>query len=105
MANPSRKERLEAMLAQDPADVELRYMVAMEHVSVGDDPGAMGHFQELIAVTPNYPHAYHQAGRTLVRLGRLEEARDWLNRGIPMALHQGDQHAAGEMQGLLDSLE
>lgn len=105
MATPTRKERLEALLAQDPNDTELRYMLAMEYVSTGDDAGAIGCFHELIQAAPNYPPGYHQAARTLVRLNRLAEARDWLTRGIPIALADGNQHAAEEMQGLLESLE
>jgi len=101
----TRKERLEAMVAEDPNDIELRYMLAMEYVSVGDDAGAISRFQELIDKAPNYPPAYHQAARALARLNRLAEARSWLARGIPVALAQGEQHAAGEMQGLLESLE
>jgi Tfp pilus assembly protein PilF len=93
------------MLAQEPNDVELRYMLAMEHVSEGDDPGALGRFEELIAMAPNYPHAYHQAGRVLQRLGRVAEAKSWLHQGIPIAQKAGDLHAAGEMQGLLESME
>jgi len=105
MSTQSRRERLEVLLAQDPNDPELGYMLAMEHVSAGDDAGAVTRFQELLQVAPNYPHAYHQGARALARLNRLEEARKLLTRGIPVGLACGDQHAAGEMQELLASLE
>jgi len=100
-----RKQKLEAMLADEPNDAELRYMLAMEHVSEGDDEGAWRCFRELFEMTPDYPPAYHMAGRTLQRLGRLEEAREVLQRGIPLAERRGDLHAAGEMQELLDNLD
>jgi hypothetical protein len=48
---------------------------------------------------------YHQAGQALVRLGRLEEAREFYRSGITMALKQGEHHAAEEMQGLMAGLE
>ena len=105
MPDNTRKQKLEAMLALDPGDVELRYMLAMEHVSEGDDAGAVGRFNELLSVAPNYPPAYHQAGRALHRLGRIADARITLERGIPIALQQGNQHAAGEMQELLANLD
>ena len=101
----TRKQQLEAMLAEEPRDAELRYMLAMEHVSEGDDEGAMRCFRELLEVAPEYPPAYHMAGQTLERLGRMEEAREVLRRGIPVAEKRGDSHAAGEMQELLDSLD
>jgi cytochrome c-type biogenesis protein CcmH/NrfG len=105
MTAKTRKQQIEEMLADDPNDVELRYMLAMEYVSQSDDAGAVRCFQELIAATPEYPPAYHQAGRALQRLNRIDEARTLLNQGIPIALKKGDQHAAGEMQELLDYLE
>lgn len=101
----TRKQQLETMLADEPNDPELRYMLAMEHVSEGDDEGALGRFHEIFEVAPDYPPAYHMAGQTLGRLGRVEEAREVLRRGIPVAEKRGDTHAAGEMQELLDSLE
>ena len=101
----NRKQQIEDMLRDEPGDAELRYMLAMEYISEGDDAGAARTFDELIRLTPDYPPAYHMAGRTLQRLRRIDEARALLERGIPVALARGDQHAAGEMQELLSMLE
>jgi len=105
MSTKSRREQIEAMLADEPNDAELRYMLAMEHASAGDDVSAVRCFQELIALTPKFPPAYHMAGRALQRLNRNAEARTILNQGITMAQQMGDHHAAGEMSELLQSLE
>ena len=105
MATKTRREQIEAMLAEEPNDPELRYMLAMEHVSAGDDAGAARVFQELIQVAPEYPPAYHMLGRTLQRLNRIAESRAALTQGIPIAQRQGNHHAAGEMMELLQSLE
>jgi tetratricopeptide (TPR) repeat protein len=105
MQGKTRRQRLEEMVAEDPGDFESRYMLGMEHASAGDDEGAVRCFEEIFKVAPQYAHAYHQAGRALVRLGRIEEARAVLRRGIPVAERGGEHHAAGEMQGLLESLE
>jgi tetratricopeptide (TPR) repeat protein len=105
MSATNRLERIRAMLAEEPNDPELRYMLAMEHVSQADDLGAVQCFEELIRLAPNYAPAYHQAGRALQRLNRLAEARQLLERGIPIAQGQGNAHAAGEMLELLQSLE
>jgi Flp pilus assembly protein TadD len=96
---------IEAMLTETPNDPELRYMLAMEHVSAGDDQGAARCFQELIMAAPDYPPAYHQGGRALQRLNRIAEARSILQQGIPIAQRLGDFHAAGEMTELLASME
>ena len=105
MPTTNRQAAIEAMLAESPNDPELRYMLAMEYASAGDDAGAVKCFQELIGVVPTYAPAYHQAGRALQRLGRSGDARTLLMQGIPVAQKQGDHHAAGEMTELLQSLE
>src|SRR4051794_7977065 len=101
----TRKEQLEELLADEPKDPFLRYGLAMEHVSLGDDAGAVACFGELFAVAPEYVPGYMQAGQAFVRLGRVEEARTTFRDGIAVARKQGDQHAAEEMQGMLASLE
>src|SRR5262245_52615852 len=105
MAAKSRKQQIEEMLTDMPDDPELHYMLAMEHASAGDDAGAVGCFEKLLTLAPDHAPAYHQAGRALHRLGRIAEARAMLQRGIPIALSKGNDHAAGEMQELLNNLE
>lgn len=105
MTARTRRQQIEEMLAEEPNDPELRYMLGMEYVSAGDDEAAARVFEDLIAVVPKYPPGYHQLGRTLVRLNRIDAARGVLQRGIPVAAQLGDAHTAGEMQGLLESLE
>ncbi len=101
----SRKEQILAMLADEPNDAELHYMLAMENVSLGDDAGAAGCFDTLVRVAPDYAPGYHQGARTLQRLDRIAEARALLLKGIPVAQAKGNDHAAGEMTELLHSLE
>ena len=101
----SRMQKIEAMVAEQPNDPELHYMLAMEHTSQGDDAGAARCFEKLFAVAPDYPPAYHMAGRALQRLDRIDEAKAVLQKGIPIALARNDTHAAGEMQELLETLE
>ena len=60
MGATSRKEQLEAMLKDEPNDPELRYMLAMEHASAGDDAGAVVCFRELTALCPDYAPGWHQ---------------------------------------------
>jgi cytochrome c-type biogenesis protein CcmH/NrfG len=105
MTGKSRREQIEAMLAEEPNDPELHYMLAMEHVSQGDDAGAVRCFHELIRAMPQYVPAYHQASRVLQRLDRAAEARPLLTQGISEAQRQGNSHAAGEMMELLQSME
>lgn len=108
MARSARMEKIEAMLAADPDDPFLRYSLGMEHASLGDDEAAVRVFRELIALTPaakDAVPAYHMCGQALNRLGREAEAAEVLRAGIAVARTVGDLHAAGEMDGLLATLE
>jgi Tfp pilus assembly protein PilF len=100
----SRKEQIEELLALDPDDSFLRYGLAMEHVSAGDDEGAVRVFRDLLARDAKYIPAYLMLGQTFVRLCEPDDARTILQTGIQMAYNVGDSHAAGEMTGLLSTL-
>ena len=104
MTAKSRKQQIEEMLAQDPNDPFLRYGLAMEYVSAGDDAAAAKCLQELIAVAPDYVAAHQQLGQSLVRQGRTDEARQAWHQGVEAAQKAGDPHARDEMQGFIDSL-
>ena len=103
--NKSYRQQIEEMLAESPDDPELRYFLAMEYVSQRDDEGAAKQFRDLIAVAPDHVPAYLMAGQVYMRLGRPDDARAVLRRGIEAARRKGDQHARDEMQGFLESLE
>jgi thioredoxin-like negative regulator of GroEL len=100
----SRREKIEAMLAEDPGDTFLRYSLAMELDKAGENEASLAKFTELTRDQPPYVPAYFMAGQQLARLGRTSEARDFLRDGIEAARTQGDAHAAGEMSEFLASL-
>src|SRR3954462_15654791 len=105
MAETERMQQIRAMLADDPADPFLRYGLAMEYAGQGDDATAAGHFRDLIAAAPDYVPAYLMCGQVLARLGDEDAAKDVLRRGAAAAGRAGNDHARGEMEALLDSLE
>jgi hypothetical protein len=100
----SRREKIEAMLADDPGDTFLRYSLAMELDKEGDHDASLTRFAELTRDEPPYVPAFFMAGQQLVRLQRIDEARGVLRDGITAARVQGDLHAAGEMTEFLASL-
>lgn len=104
MAKSPRMEQIEELLADDPSDPFLRYGLAMEYASVGDEQTAAAKLLDLTRDTTYVP-AFLQAGQMLVRLNREPEAMEILRRGMEAAKTQNDMHAHGEMQGLLMSLE
>jgi predicted Zn-dependent protease len=104
MNTKSRKEQIEEMLALDPNDSFLSYGLAMEYVSAGQDEEAVKCLLNLLSRDQEYVPGYLQAGRALMRLGDDDRAREILRAGIVAATRKGDDHAAGEMTGFLESL-
>src|SRR5262245_4632898 len=101
---PSRRDKIEAMLADDPGDTFLRYSLAMELDKEGRNDESLARFRKLTTDNPPYIAAFFMAGQQLARLGRTEEARSILRDGIEAARTQNDAHAAGEMSEFLASL-
>jgi predicted Zn-dependent protease len=100
----SRREKIEAMLADDPADVFLRYSLAMELDKEGQHERSLAEFARLTSDSPPYVPAFFMAAQQLARLGRIAEARAALRDGIEQARAAGNAHAAGEMSEFLASL-
>lgn len=100
----SRREKIEAMLADDPQDTFLRYSLAMELDKEGRHDESLAKLAELTTDDPPYVPAFFMAGQQLVRLQRIAEARTYLRNGIETARVQNDAHAAGEMSEFLASL-
>jgi thioredoxin-like negative regulator of GroEL len=100
----TRREKIEAMLADDPGDTFLRYSLAMELDKEGDHDASLARFAELTNDDPPFVPAFFMSAQQLVRLGRADEAKALLHSGIDAASTQGDQHAASEMGEFLASL-
>ena len=92
------------MLADDPGDTFLRYSLAMEFRSEGDQEKSLSLLNELIHEQPPCVPAFFMAAQQLVDLDQIEEAREHLRSGIEQARRQEDPHAAAEMSELLTSL-
>lgn len=100
----ARREKILALLADDPDDTFLRYSLAMDHRGDGENDRAIELFDGLIAdATPHVP-AFFMKGQILASDGKHDAARSVLRDGIDAARAQGDAHAAGEMSELLASL-
>ena len=100
----SRREKIEAMLADEPGDTFLRYSLAMELQKEERHDDSLKLLNELTRDDPPYVPAYFMAGQQLGSLQRINEAREILRNGIEEARKQNDHHAAGEMSEFLASL-
>jgi predicted Zn-dependent protease len=101
----SRKEKILAMLADEPNDPFLRYSLAMELRKEDNNEESIALLKQL-AYDPSvkYVAAYFMAAQQLAELGRVEDARGFLRDGIEEARLQNNLHAAAEMSELLQEL-
>lgn len=99
-----RREKIEAMLVDEPNDVFLRYSLAMEQCNDGESEAALGLLKTLTEESPPYVPAFFRSAQILEELDRIAESRTFLRDGIEVAREQGDLHAAAEMGEMLSDL-
>jgi tetratricopeptide (TPR) repeat protein len=100
----NRLEILTQMVAQDPGNSFARYGLAMEYANQGELVTAVTEFQNLIARDENYPAAYYHGGQALEKLGRLDEARAFYQKGVEVTQRTGDAHTRAEIEAALSLL-
>ena len=100
----NRLEILRQMVAQDPANSFARYGLAMEYANSGELAPAVVEFQNLIGSDPNYAAAYYHGGQALEKLGRLDEARAFYEKGVAATRRTGDAHTRAEIEAALSLL-
>lgn len=105
MTPPTRRQKIEAMLVDEPADPFLHYSLAMELDKEGQHERSLDEYQSLMSASPPYVPAFFMSAQQLARLSRTAEAQSVLRRGIEQARSAGDVHAAGEMSEFLLSLD
>ncbi|HVT96476.1 MAG TPA: tetratricopeptide repeat protein [Acidobacteriaceae bacterium] len=96
---------LKEILEQDPSNAFARYGLAMEYSGRGQTESALAEFTQLLKDHPDYTAAYFMAAQTLAKAGRDAEAKQKLVDGLACAKRTGNQHAAREMQAMLDEME
>jgi thioredoxin-like negative regulator of GroEL len=99
-----RVEMLMQLVAEHPEEAMPRYGLAMEYMARGQFADAARQFEALREKNPGYIAAYQQGAQALINAERFDEARAVLADGISRANRGGNNHAASEMQGMLDEL-
>ena len=100
----TRREKIEAMLVDEPEDAFLRYALALELEKEGQNDRSLDILDGLMTQSPPHVPSFLMAAQQLAGLGRTEDAQAVLRTGIEAARVQGETHAAGEMGDLLSSL-
>jgi tetratricopeptide (TPR) repeat protein len=101
----TRLEMLEETLRATPDNAFIRYGLAMEFKNAGRDQEAWQHFDYLLRNHSDYWAAYYQAGMLLIKMGRRDEARQVMSKGVLITGEQKNLHAQSELQKALNELE
>ncbi len=92
------------MLQDSPEDEFLNYALAMEFVSSGRTEDALSAFRRVLKFDAQNSAAWFQQAQVLAGMERVDEAREAAREGIAAAKARGEQHAAEEIGGFLESL-
>lgn len=98
-------EQLHKLLAADPTDADVMYMLAQEHARSGDHAGAVAWYDKCLATKPDYHYAYYHKAKSLEAAGDVDGALASLRNGQRLAMRAGDNKAANELTAYLDELE
>jgi tetratricopeptide (TPR) repeat protein len=67
--------RVEAAMAADPSDVQLRFLRGVLLIDLQRDAEALAHFQQMSLEFPELPDPYNNLALLYARAGQLDEAR------------------------------
>jgi tetratricopeptide (TPR) repeat protein len=99
-----RMSQLRNLLDSDPHDAFCMYGIAMEHAKTGAHEEAVAWFDRTMETDPAYCYAWFHKARSQESMGNQAGAIQTLEDGIEQAKSLGDQHAADEMGGFLQSI-
>jgi len=99
-----RAEMFRQVLAIDPDDALGNFGLGDILVEMGRFGAAIPHLEKALEVDPDYSAAFLALGRALDGLGRPDEAREVLSRGVDVAAGRGDLMTANTMQELVARL-
>ncbi len=95
---------LSEIVRQNPSDTFARYGLAMALASDHQPEAALTEYSRILADTPDYVPAYQMSAQLLVQLGRFDQARDRLERGLQATERTSNSHAASELTAMLHDL-
>jgi len=95
---------LTGILQQNPKDSFARYGLAMAYAAEGKTDEALREFETTTGHNPDYVPAYQMSAQTLIKVGRIEEARAQLQAGLEACERTGNAHAASELGGMVEEI-
>lgn len=93
------------LLLKDPENPMILYSLGSQLFKVGEFEEADVHLEKAVRNKPDYSVAHRALGRTLVELGREDEARRVFEEGWEVARKNGDLQIVKEIDVFLKRLD
>ena len=100
-----RIEMLKQFLADDPGDDFSEYALALEFEKSGLRNEAISHFENILKRNPFYLPVYYQAGRMHEAEKNFNAATALYEKGMEIALQQGNTKTLNELRTALDMMD
>ena len=101
MMSPRLKQLFD-FLQVAPTDSFTLYSIAFEYLTMEDFEQAIEYFNKIINLDPEYIGTYYHLGKTLERVGKLEEAIEVYKTGIPLAFKMKERNSHRELNEALN---
>lgn len=101
----SKLDVFRAMVAKDPENPLARFGLANEAIKAGLHAEAIEHLQAYLARYDDEGNGWGRLGESLAAVGRSDEARDALRRGIEASQRFGHPGMANELGARLEELD
>lgn len=98
------REQLEKLLVSGRDNALLRFGLGNACLKDGDAEAAALHLQQATGQNPAHSAAWKLLGKALQALGRADDAEAAWNKGLEVALKQGDIQSSREMTVFLKRL-
>lgn len=105
-ANPkmNRKDQLLIWLEEKPEDAFLRFALALEWITEGNDENAEAIFAKLIEDESNYVATYYHYGALIERKGDEDGASKIYEKGMEICKQLKETHAFNELRSVWEEL-
>lgn len=101
---PSRSDHFSALVAKHPDNELFRFSLAQALLAENRETDALEHLEFCVRKKADWMMPRIMLGKTLLALGRRDEAKPCLEEALHLAVTQDHQDPAAELRGILAGL-
>lgn len=105
MSTPARSVHFSALVAKQPDNELFRFSLAQALLNEGRQVDALEHLVLCAKKKTDWMMPRILLGKTLLTLGRRDEARPWLEEALRLAIDQNHEDPAAELGALLEGMK